>query len=249
MTRPGVARLQGNSPFEVLSVGDDGLGVDQEPPLARGHLRVPGAQVARYRERHLRSPLEAWRQAGPEAFEQGEVASIADRIASRERAHSQVQTDDSAAGRDELDRGVAGISDFEPSHLRVRDAEHGTDCPEAQSGSDPRVPKVAPDAGERLARPAASAIRGSFTRCHGRVVWRASLISRLRAGGDCRRFAGWSGLPAVQATPGPAVSAPCAPLRCSMGRREDHSAAESSFLRRMERWQPQAGPRDAISRR
>jgi hypothetical protein len=70
------------------------------------------------------------------------VHSVAKGVATRIRLDDQIEPNDGAQARDEVDRRVLDRSAFQAADPRVRDPEGLRDILEAQTGADPSGPDV-----------------------------------------------------------------------------------------------------------
>ena len=175
MIYAAIASLQGKAPLQGLDVVDHRFGIERELPSLAADYRVPGPEVPLDRQRHLGPPSQARMESGPESFEQPDLPGVADCIAGRVGAKSDLQTHDGAKGSDILRREVAEHAPFEAPDSRVVDPRGCSDRAKAQPGPNSRSSEIAGD--DLKVRPNTSppSVAWAFAGAH-RVRWWPSMI-------------------------------------------------------------------------
>lgn len=134
-----VALLERESAHERLCVYQPCLQLEADAQVAEVHDGVDGALVARYRDRHLRPPLQR-RQLCLEPGQQPDVGAVSYRIGAGIEAHNEVQSHHCRQDGELVERrGSCGA--LRPAHTGLRDDRPMRDRFLAQAGATPGVPK------------------------------------------------------------------------------------------------------------
>lgn len=140
-----VSSLQNHPTGDCLDVAKPSLGVDADAPAGSANLRVPCSAVARSTDRDLRPPSQLGGDAGPEASEQSDLGSVADRLAGRERADRDVKSQRGTNHRERLVRNAFVLGELDSADLRVRDSDELRHTTLREAGRQARFAKLVPD--------------------------------------------------------------------------------------------------------
>jgi hypothetical protein len=105
-----VARLRGDLALDCLDVAEIGLSLDKDIAVVDGQHCVTAPQIARKRHGHLCLPSCTRRQSASEALEEGQMRSIANRITIWVQRRSQLEPNDRADPRNQIDRHRRRVS-------------------------------------------------------------------------------------------------------------------------------------------
>lgn len=173
MTVAVVAEFEGELALERLPVRDARLRLDAGAPRSRvatADLRVPGSEIAVDGERNLGPPAERRVESRPQSFEQSQLGSVPNRIASWVGADGQVEPDDSAPRAKLLDGEAIELTTLEPNELLVRCAGGGRAISKAETGADACHPVLLAGADHVPASAPTTAICGALTSRHPRIM-------------------------------------------------------------------------------
>jgi hypothetical protein len=186
-----VAQLQGELPLERLTVRDASLGLDPgapRPRIAPADLGVPSAQVTLDREWGLGAPPKARVEAHSEAFEQGQLSPIPDRVAGGIRADREVESEHGKPGANVGNVKSLDVTTLEAQQLGVGGAGGSRTRSQAQPRGGPRLAVLSTKPPEGIARPSSASVRWSFSGSHSGTGWQCALhhgsIADCAAGGN-----------------------------------------------------------------
>jgi hypothetical protein len=164
-----VAKLEGESPFERLAVGDLRLGLDPSSPPVRLRARdlgISGTEIALDRQRHLGSQAQGRVESRSEPLEQRQLRPIPDRIAGWIHSNRELQSDHGAVGTKKVDARIRHLATFESTDPGMGRPDRASDFRLAQTRRDPRDACVISDPAHCDPGPPSSSIGRAVSNGH-----------------------------------------------------------------------------------
>jgi hypothetical protein len=174
-----IAPLQSHATVDCLCIVEDRFGLDPDSPHVSSDERIPGATVARDRQRHLRLPANRWMKTAPEALQQPCVPRISDWVTVRVQAKGNNEAE---AGRmpDQHPEGdVQSAAALDATDLGLRDPACQLESPLTEARSHAGSAQLSTEAGKRLIRQAITSVARSFSRDHRRSSSCSALYGRF----------------------------------------------------------------------
>ena len=175
-----VPALPLESSLEGLKVVEHGLRLDVAAPAAPGDQRIPGAQVALDRDRHLGSPSQARVKTGAEPREQTLLPGVAHRVAGGVRPESHVEPDEGTE-RDVFADRHRPTARERPRRGASRESGSLPEVGDAQAGATATSLDLRQETSFVVRRDSSGSDEHTLSRRHQRIVPDAASLAVIRA--------------------------------------------------------------------